>query len=275
MLPPRREPSRPGGRLRALWLAALLTGCWGQPADPPPPPAPTDPPSTEPALPPVPDVPLNEPRYAATHVLVAFAGAVQAHPDLTRTQAEARALAMDLHRKALAGEDLEALARAHSDGPSAPRGGVLGVYAVGTMIPEFEKAVASVDVGEIAPIVRSPFGFHVIRRDPVQEWRLWHVQIAWDGAWRSAATRTRDEARARAEEVLRALQAGQDPDALARQYSDDPSAERNGGDLGLVARGQLVPAFEEAAFALKPGETSDIVESPYGFHIIRRLEPTE
>jgi peptidyl-prolyl cis-trans isomerase D len=74
--------------------------------------------------------------------------------------------------------------------------------------------------------------------------------------------------RKHAEEVLTKVKAGGDFAALAKQYSEDASAAQ-GGDLGSFSRGKMVPPFEQAAFALAPGETSDLVESPFGLHIIK------
>jgi len=84
------------------------------------------------------------------------------------------------------------------------------------------------------------------------------------------ADSARDEARARAEDVLEMLRTGEGTfDELAREYSEDPGTRDEGGDLGFFRRGQMVPAFEEVAFSLREGETSGIVETPFGFHIIR------
>ncbi|MFT5366988.1 MAG: peptidyl-prolyl cis-trans isomerase SurA [Candidatus Latescibacterota bacterium] len=81
-----------------------------------------------------------------------------------------------------------------------------------------------------------------------------------------------EKARKQAEELMARVKAGEDFAALAREYSEDPGSGSQGGDLGFFSRGTMVPEFEEAAFALKPGEVSDLVQTKYGFHIIRTDE---
>lgn len=80
------------------------------------------------------------------------------------------------------------------------------------------------------------------------------------------------EDRALAERVLEEVRAGGDFAALAREHSKCPSGRQAGGDMGFFARGRMVKAFEDAAFALKPGELSGLVQTKYGYHVIRRLE---
>jgi peptidyl-prolyl cis-trans isomerase D len=75
--------------------------------------------------------------------------------------------------------------------------------------------------------------------------------------------------RAEAEKVLAEAKGGKDFGELAAQFSQDPSAGENGGDLGFFPHGRLVPAFADAAFSLKPGEISELVRTPFGFHIIK------
>ncbi|MEZ4236028.1 MAG: peptidylprolyl isomerase [Myxococcota bacterium] len=211
----------------------------------------------------------TEAKYAATQVLVSYAGAQGAGAGVTRSQAEAQALAEQVWQRASGGEALEGLARELSDATSGPRGGSVGTWRTGTMVPGFERAVAALKVGGLSRPFATPYGWHVVRRDAVTEIAARHVLVAYQGAWRSASTRSKEQARARAEQVLAKLGAGEDFAAVAKAMSDDPTASV-GGDLGVVAPGQLIPAFEEAAFALPVGGRSGIVETPYGFHVIER-----
>jgi len=82
----------------------------------------------------------------------------------------------------------------------------------------------------------------------------------------------REVAHKKADEILARLMKGENFAELARQYSEDPGSSVNGGDLGMMQRGDLVREFEEVAFQLEPGEISDIVKSRFGFHIIQLIK---
>jgi peptidyl-prolyl cis-trans isomerase C len=77
---------------------------------------------------------------------------------------------------------------------------------------------------------------------------------------------------AKATSVLKSARAGKDFAALAKEYSQDPGSAAQGGDLGFFAANQMVPPFSDAAFKLKPGSISDIVETQFGYHIIKVIE---
>ena len=115
--------------------------------------------------------------------------------------------------------------------------------------------------------LRSYFEQNVARLSGNEERRASHILIA---AAKSAPAAEREKARARAQELLAAVRKAPDSFAdVARKNSQDPGSAANGGDLDFFARGAMVKPFEDAAFALKKGEISDVVESDFGFHIIK------
>ena len=81
-------------------------------------------------------------------------------------------------------------------------------------------------------------------------------------------TKGAEEARKKAEDVLKQIKAGGNFAELSKKYSEDPGSAKNGGSLGWIGKGRTVPEFEKAAFSLPKGGTSDLVQSSYGFHII-------
>jgi peptidyl-prolyl cis-trans isomerase C len=99
--------------------------------------------------------------------------------------------------------------------------------------------------------------------------RASHILLMYKGSMRSTASRSQAEAQSGINEIKTNLDAGQDFAALAQKHSDCPSG-KSGGDLGEFGRDQMVKEFEQTAFALPVGSTSGVIETPFGYHIIKR-----
>ncbi len=178
------------------------------------------------------------------------------------------------------GGDFAKVAAAYSDAGDALKGGELGWRSASRLPQLFVEATEKLADGQVAPIVRSANGFHVLklvgRRStdgskslaggPVQQTRARHILIKVNQIVSA------QEARRKLAELKQRLdnRAAKFED-LARLYSNDGSASK-GGDLGWVYQGDTVPEFERAMNALRPGQVSEPVESPFGYHLIEVLE---
>jgi hypothetical protein len=108
---------------------------------------------------------------------------------------------------------------------------------------------------------------------PGVEVRARHILISTGGPGQPGGAepspQERQQKRQRAEEVRRRAAAGEDFAALAREFTEEPGGKERGGDLDWFGRGRMVPQFEEAAFKLQPGQVSPVVETPFGYHVIK------
>lgn len=199
------------------------------------------------------------------------------------TQEQARQKAEDLLRQVREGADFAGLAAAQSEGPEALEGGVMGARPLEGWPDVFVSAVKNVPSGQVAELVQSGAGFHILKvldREQnsaatgspsdmlVTQTRAQHILIKFDQI-------TNDEqARKRIEQVAQRLQDGESFEAMARAYSEDASAPQ-GGDLGWLNPGETVPPFEEAMNSLAINQVSEPVRSQFGWHLIRVLERRE
>jgi parvulin-like peptidyl-prolyl isomerase len=217
--------------------------------------------------------PAPDDRFAASNILVAYAGAKKAAASVTRTKEEARALADQLYARIAAGEEFGAVADEYADGPERGHGGRLGVFVAAKMLPAIARTVAGLAEGAVAKPVESEMGFHILRRDKIEELYIAEIVVAFKGAQGAPeeVSRSRDEASARAGEALAAARAkGAVFSDVVAKYSDHPTKGR-GGVLGRVFRGLFPPELDALAFSLKPGEIGGPLEMPNGFTILRRL----
>jgi peptidyl-prolyl cis-trans isomerase SurA len=193
--------------------------------------------------------------------------------EATRRQAD------DLVAQLRGGADFARLAASNSASPEALSGGSLGWRTAERLPTLFLDAIKDLKPGELAPLVRSPGGFHILklvgRRDategrlatgPVEQTHARHILL------RVSDLTPEAEVRRRLLDLReRVVRGGQDFGQLARLHSVDASSTR-GGDLGWLYPGDTVPEFERAMALLKPGEVSEAVQSPFGWHLIQVLE---
>jgi parvulin-like peptidyl-prolyl isomerase len=99
--------------------------------------------------------------------------------------------------------------------------------------------------------------------------RASHILLMDQGSARSTATRTKDQALQQIQQIKQQIDGGADFAQLAQQHSDCPSGQQ-GGDLGPFGRGQMVKPFEDTTFGMAVGSVSDVVETDFGYHIIKR-----
>ena len=96
-----------------------------------------------------------------------------------------------------------------------------------------------------------------------------HILLSFDGSQNASSARTRDDALKEIVGLKTQVTDGAEFSVLAKEHSDCPSSSQ-GGDLGEFGRGMMVPEFEQAAFGMGVGEVSDVIETPFGYHLIHR-----
>lgn len=178
------------------------------------------------------------------------------------------------------GEDFKTVAKSKggSEDPSVVQnGGDLGYFTAFQMVYPFEEAAYNTQVGKVSNIVRTKFGYHILKVYDVRPARgtmkTAHIMIA---VGKDDSAEEKENASKKIQEIYEKAIAGENFEELANLYSDDPGSSSKGGVLPAFGTGttmRMVPEFEEAAFALKKdGEISKPIETVYGWHIIKRLE---
>jgi peptidyl-prolyl cis-trans isomerase SurA len=192
-------------------------------------------------------------------------------------KAQLKAKAEGLLKQAQGGADFSELAKSNSEAPEAAQGGSLGFREIGRLPAVFANAVVDLQQGAIAPeVVESANGYHVIKlaakrtapatqsaaTDHITQTQVRHILI------RTGPNMPEAEARRQMATIRDRITHGGDFADAARRYSQDGSASQ-GGELGWVSPGELVPEFEQAMNRLRPGEISDPVVSQFGVHLIQ------
>ena len=193
--------------------------------------------------------------------------------------AERRRRAEEVLQQLRSGGDFAKVAATYSDATDALTGGDLGWRSQDRLPQLFMNAIDGLKQGEVSPIVKSPNGFHILKLNgkrsasvvkatgnSVQQTRARHILIKVNQIVTPAdAKRKLTELKQRLDNNAAKFE------DLAKLFSNDLSASR-GGDLGWIYPGDTVPEFERAMDGLKPGEISEPIESPFGYHLIQVLE---
>ena len=209
-----------------------------------------------------------ETEYRFSHILVTVPES--ASPEQIQAR---RARAEDILAKINQGADFAQLSASHSDAPNALQGGEFDWRASGKLPALFIDALKPMQPGQVSPLLQSSNGFHILKLIDkrgldatlnVTQTHARHILIKTNELTSEA------DARARLLQLKERIENGVKFDELARLHSEDASASK-GGDLGWINPGDTVPEFEKAMDALKPGELSAPIQSPFGFHLIEVL----
>lgn len=187
------------------------------------------------------------------------------------------ARAEEVLRQLRTGADFAKMAATYSDAPDALKGGEIGWRDADRLPPIFSTELRKLQPGQVTSIIKTNVGFHILKMankrslaDPaaadktvVEQTHARHILI------KVTPTMTEGEVKRKLLELKEKMDNNAGTfEELARLHSQDGSAGK-GGDLGWLYPGDTVPEFEQAMNALKPGEVSDVVQSPFGFHLIQ------
>jgi len=211
-------------------------------------------------------------EYHLAHILISTPEA--ASPEQIK---EARKRADDILARLRQGTNFEQMAIAESDGRQALSGGDLGWRKADQLPSLFTDVVGELQVGQISDPIRSPSGFHIVKvvdirgdqRRLIKQTHARHILLQPD------TLVSEQEIKTRMDQLRERIAQGEDFAILARAHSQDPGSGSQGGDLGWITPGQMVPEFEQAMDELEIQEVSEPVQSRFGWHLIQVLDRRE
>ncbi|HMS64258.1 MAG TPA: peptidyl-prolyl cis-trans isomerase [Ignavibacteria bacterium] len=216
---------------------------------------------------------MKEYEVRASHILVNLPQQGSTPEDSVKAYAKADEILKRLKN----GEDFAVVAAEMSDDQSAKQnGGDLYYFTAGMTVPEFEDAIYKMKVGDYTKEpVKTMFGLHIVKladkRKRSEGIKASHILIQ-DKKDSLGVVMDSIGTYNKAVEVLARIKKGDDFALVAKEVSEDPGSKDKGGDLGYFDRRRMVQAFDSVAFLLKAGQVSDLVRTPYGWHIIKVTE---
>lgn len=190
-----------------------------------------------------------------------------------------------IRQQAVSGADFADLAVKNSEDPSVKsNNGDLGYFTAMYMVYPFEKAAYDTKVGEISPIVRTSYGYHIIKvndkRKARGEIRVAHILVRFNTNAEVEAAKLADskeialkDPEKKINEIYEKLENGTSFEELARMYSEDKKTANQGGELPKFGTGKMIQPFEDFSFELEnDGDYSKPFKTQFGYHIVKRLE---
>ena len=208
--------------------------------------------------------------YNYSHILIALPEA----PTPEQVQA-ARQKAEKVLAELRQGANFAHVAVSVSDGQKALEGGEQGWKSLDQLPTLFADVLARMQPGEVSDLIQSPSGFHILRLNEVKDKSQRHLveqTLVRHILLRTSEVQSDAEAKLRLEQLRERIEGGEDFAALARAHSEDTLSAREGGNLGWVSPGDMIPAFEEQMNKLGKGELSQPFKTRFGWHLVQVLD---
>ncbi len=195
--------------------------------------------------------------------------------DTRQEEEEVREKILKIKQEIIAGKDFGVAAMEYSQDPSAKNNkGELGYFSAFNMVVPFENAAFSTPIGEISEPVRTQYGWHILKVHDIRknqgEILVAHIMKMFP---RDMTPETKSTLKLQIDSIYTEVKNGADFAQLAREKSDDKRSAQQGGEMPWFASGRMIPEFSKPAFALQnKGDISEIIETPYGYHIIKKLD---
>lgn len=182
---------------------------------------------------------------------------------------KARAFADSIHQVLVSGGDFSEMAKKYSiDKATSDKGGQMGYVAGGMWPYTFEDLVFNTPAGKVSEVAESRFGYHIVlptdRRPNPGTVKARHILKMTRGLSPEQEAKQKETI----DSIYNVVTSGADFAEVARKTTDEPQGKQTGGDLPWFGQGQMVAEFNDAAFALQPGQISKPVKTSFGWHII-------
>ena len=210
----------------------------------------------------------------ASHILISVA------PDASpKDSLEAFQKIKNIRNEIISGASFDQVAKSESQDPSAKENaGDLGYFSALYMVYSFENAAYNTKVGDLSEIIRTRFGYHIIKvtgkRSSRGELKTAHIMVKFPKPSGQNSQKDISVSKVKANEIYEKItQEGANFSEMAKQYSDDKNNASNGGELPWFGSNRMVESYENASFAIQnKGDITAPVQTPYGWHIIKLID---